>query len=675
MIKKYITTVGMLSGLLLYAQSGFPYYTSLKNTQPAEFVKPTTTPANVAAFNANGLLLVPNTTQQFGTVYLEKVFSTTNGIQIEFDFSMYNGSNLNGADGFSFYMFDGGVITPSFGTIGSGLGYTYNYNRDVPDADAVGVTDAYIGIGFDGYGNFKQRRYQDGPSEGKDGIGPETTGLSDPYYTLSDNSRSHITLRGAAGKSTNASPVPGKGSFTDTNLRDNYKYGYPVLATRSTYNNSSTNSYITLNQATGAFTKPTNTGTAFNLNTMTATESTTNADYRKAYIKIMPDGAGGSWVTVTVYRGSTTGIQQRTMYQNFRYNKTVKYDQNDYYNENSGSQIVTLNTTIPNTFKMGFSGSTGNETNNILIRNLKVVIPYSAEPQDDNLSICGTNASLSVLSNDVAYSGIFNPATPTEPTANNANIDKNTFQFIDTNGNLAGTSITTTKGTYTYDAVTGIVNFEAVAGATGTESVTYSIKGIAPYNSEDRRGRANINITIGTPPTISGNSNVIVGGTLSLTGTPTPATTTPWVSSNTAVATVNNSGLVTGISLGTATITYTNNIGCSITKMITVGPPSCYKNAVLSGTALTPFAGISTIIGRNTNLTWKDTYKGADMVVESKTGGFVLNRLTQVQIAAIPAANLVEGMIVYNITTNKMNIYVVNGADTGWKTFETQSCL
>ena len=46
----------------------------------------------------------------------------------------------------------------------------------------------------------------------------------------------------------------------------------------------------------------------------------------------------------------------------------------------------------------------------------------------------------------------------------------------------------------------------------------------------------------------------------------------PWTSSNTAVATVNNAGVVTGVNAGTAVITYTNNNGCSVTATVTVNP-------------------------------------------------------------------------------------------------------
>ncbi len=71
-------------------------------------------------------------------------------------------------------------------------------------------------------------------------------------------------------------------------------------------------------------------------------------------------------------------------------------------------------------------------------------------------------------------------------------------------------------------------------------------------------------------PTITGTLTAAKGSTSPLTGSGTKATTNPWISSNTAVATVTVNGLVTGVSPGTATITYTNSAGCSAQVTFTV---------------------------------------------------------------------------------------------------------
>jgi uncharacterized protein YjdB len=73
-------------------------------------------------------------------------------------------------------------------------------------------------------------------------------------------------------------------------------------------------------------------------------------------------------------------------------------------------------------------------------------------------------------------------------------------------------------------------------------------------------------------------SNVSVGNTLQLSavaldanGLPVTLVTYYWSSSNTAIATVSSTGVVTGVALGSATISaFTGTIGGS--KDITVGP-------------------------------------------------------------------------------------------------------
>ena len=70
---------------------------------------------------------------------------------------------------------------------------------------------------------------------------------------------------------------------------------------------------------------------------------------------------------------------------------------------------------------------------------------------------------------------------------------------------------------------------------------------------------------------------------------------------------------------------------------------------------------------------WPMVRKGAWTVLEAKTKGFVVNRLTNAQVSAIPSADLREGMMVYNITQDCLQINI-DGTATGWKCFNTQTC-
>jgi uncharacterized protein YjdB len=85
-------------------------------------------------------------------------------------------------------------------------------------------------------------------------------------------------------------------------------------------------------------------------------------------------------------------------------------------------------------------------------------------------------------------------------------------------------------------------------------------------------------IQVDTLPVISGPSTVCAGTSINLsTGTPGGV----WSSSNPSVATINNpTGVVTGITTGTTTISYASPGGCIASRVITVNP----LPAVISGT-------------------------------------------------------------------------------------------
>lgn len=123
-----------------------------------------------------------------------------------------------------------------------------------------------------------------------------------------------------------------------------------------------------------------------------------------------------------------------------------------------------------------------------------------------------------------------------------------------------------------------------------------------------------------------------------------------------------------GIYLGS--YIYSNAINATITACSL----ACYRPAVTSGTALDTQQGITSL--RRAGVVqdnWPMVRKGAWTALESKTKGFVVNRLTAAQIAAIPASDLVEGMMVYNIDSDCLYINT-DQTPTGWKCFNTQTC-
>ena len=75
--------------------------------------------------------------------------------------------------------------------------------------------------------------------------------------------------------------------------------------------------------------------------------------------------------------------------------------------------------------------------------------------------------------------------------------------------------------------------------------------------------------TCTTPASITGTMSVCVGSTTTLADATSGGT---WSSSATGVATVNSSGVVSGVSAGTTTITYSTGAGCNATAIVTVNP-------------------------------------------------------------------------------------------------------
>ncbi len=109
----------------------------------------------------------------------------------------------------------------------------------------------------------------------------------------------------------------------------------------------------------------------------------------------------------------------------------------------------------------------------------------------------------------------------------------------------------------------------------GTTTYTYSVAGTYPvtltvWDSIGCTGTATKNITINpSPNAITGTKNVCVGATTTLS---TTSGSPVWSSGNTAIAAIDPTGICTGISAGTTTITCTIPTGCYTTTTVTVMP-------------------------------------------------------------------------------------------------------
>ncbi|OOG71798.1 cell surface protein [Algoriphagus sp. A40] len=152
MLKYLVVALFALLGSKAGAQVGFPYCESFQTAS---------TQANTIfggdARLVDGVLrLTTNQLNQRGFVYFDIPFPSTYGLKVEFEYFSYGGTGLYLADGLSVFLFDGDTQNFNPGGFGGSLGYAQRSSEP-------GLSNGYLGIGFDEYGNFGNS------SEGRNG--------------------------------------------------------------------------------------------------------------------------------------------------------------------------------------------------------------------------------------------------------------------------------------------------------------------------------------------------------------------------------------------------------------------------------------------------------------------------------------------------------------------------
>jgi len=164
-------------------------------------------------------------------------------------------------------------------------------------------------------------------------------------------------------------------------------------------------------------------------------------------------------------------------------------------------------------------------------------------------------------------------------TANIAIAALNGYEYSLNNSTYATTlSVVPTSGT----VATTTVHVRLTAASTGTPAGNISMTSTGASTQTIA-----VSGTVNANPVISGVANLLVGNTITLTATTTASSVTPWVSSNTAVATVSNSGVVTAIGAGSFTITFTNSAGCTATTAAIISSPA---PAIVNTSSFTSFS-------------------------------------------------------------------------------------
>jgi uncharacterized protein YjdB len=206
-------------------------------------------------------------------------------------------------------------------------------------------------------------------------------------------------------------------------------------------------------------------------------------------------------------------------------------------------------------------------------------------------------------------------------------------QLRDAAGNLlTGRSVTWTSGQTGIATVstTGLVTGRAPGSATITAS------------AEGKSGTASVTVTtapVATVAIVPSTPTVVMGATVQLTaqlrdsaGNLLTGRTVTWTSSQTGVATVNSSGLVSGVAVGTATITATSE-GKSGSASLTVTP--------------VPVATV-TIVPSTANVTAGATVQLAaqlrDSAGNSLTGRTVTWTSNRTSVATVNGSGMVSGL-------------------------------
>ncbi len=170
-------------------------------------------------------------------------------------------------------------------------------------------------------------------------------------------------------------------------------------------------------------------------------------------------------------------------------------------------------------------------------------------------------------------------------------------------------SSTTTGGVWT----SGNTSVATIGSATGIVSGVSTGTAIISYQVGSGCPRTTVVTVNAAPGAIGGPAEVCIGQTTTLTNSTSGGT---WTSGATAIATIGAStGILTGVSVGTANITYTAPGGCKVTTIATVnGAPSA-----ITGTTNTCIGSSSTLSHATSGGTWSSSNTAVATVI-SGTG-------------------------------------------------------
>jgi hypothetical protein len=325
----------------------FPYYIDFENTSKSNRITESIgsgAPTGSKRYTDEGILLTDDTKNTISGFYLNDLIIKKNYMfELEFQYAAFGGTPANGeyGEGLTMFWFDE-KANFSLGSGGTGLGYVYNNGSNKQG----GLSGAYLGMGFDNRGDFKLR-------------GTSSSTKREGMYNIPfKHDSSFITFRGGQHKN------------------DRYK-GYPVLYSRSTEGRINNSDVIEakLDPTTGDY----ETDYASGIGNV-RTDYGQYIRYNGIRMTVYPMDSGEEGWEISSSLRSGSGYYYAISSGVKYYNTTETRDEN--------GNVYTFESLAPEAMRLGFAATTGQATQNHMIRDVEIKLNYTPETKDKVITLC-----------------------------------------------------------------------------------------------------------------------------------------------------------------------------------------------------------------------------------------------------------------------------------------------
>lgn len=629
----------------------------------------TLTSGTVDRVNDGWLRLTSDAGNQKGYAYINTSFPATLGVYAEFEYKTWRtraDDTYNGADGFTVFLFDAATGPFRIGGYGGSLGYA-NLNS------TPGLRGGYVGIGFDEFGNFPNSNEQ--KNGGTNGEQPNSIALRGPENLIDPlQSYKYLTHKQLqTSVSANGDTSIDYNTVTATRPTNAFFYRkvkiyidpigtpsvpkYKIRVRWKTTPNGPDIEHI--NYDTTDPIPPllklgfaASTGGGFNMHEIRNLIITTT---------------GGVRVQKNVDK-STAVVGEDLQYTVNIHNETLIPVTNLGFSD--VIQDVDRNTINPSVFQLNsitFNnlGDTGNTATGFVSGTPKttgLTNPFSstltlAANKSASFTISGkimalppgglihNTATLDVSAANIIDADLTNNVSSVSTTVLNPAVDLKIEKDVDQNGvaNLLGNRFTlhvsnmSTTAKPSPNVVTVTDTMPTGLTITGVTAPGWTVSNVGQTYTFTRTDALASGFAY--PPIVFAV---------------TPSTNGPWT----------NTG---NLRYDTDTNPSNNTASATLKALV------CYNNALGAANAPETRMGITLLkrAGARNADNWPMSRKSAHIALESNTSGFVITRMTSVQLETLrTSGTATEGMMSYDTTLNCLRVF----SDGSWKCFNTPHC-